>query len=102
MDAPPFSRDRLEILQLRARVVALERATLASLELVLRIRPEELRAGLEKARHRLEDDYQHPDFAADINDAAERAYLAQEVERIMRALQSEMGFPEGIQGPEEG
>jgi hypothetical protein len=83
-------------------VVALERATLASLELVLRIRPEELKAGLENARRRLDDDYQHLDFAADIAGPAERAFLAQEVERLMRALQSEMGFPEGIQGPEEG
>ena len=102
MESPALSPDRLEILHLRARVVALERATLAALELVLRIRPEELNRGLEKMRHLLEGNYKHLDFAADISNPVERTFLAQEVERLMRALQSEMGFPQGIQSDEEG
>ena len=36
--------ERIEILRLRTRIVALERAVLATLELALRIRPEELEA----------------------------------------------------------
>lgn len=102
MDVPALSPDRLEILQLRARVVALERAVLTALELGLRVRPEELEAGLEKARHLLEGNYQHLDFAGDISRPAERTFLAQEVERLMRALQSEMGFRQGMRGDEEG
>jgi hypothetical protein len=102
MDAHSLSPDRLEILHMRARIVALERATLAALELVLRIRPEELKAGLEKMRHLLEDNYQDLEFAAEITNPSERTFLAQEVERLMRALQSEMGFPHGIPAPEEG
>jgi hypothetical protein len=43
------------------------------------------------------------DFAPEPTEpAAEKAFLAQEVERLMRALQSEMGFKQGIQGPEKG
>ena len=102
MNEPGLSQDRLEILHLRARVVTLERAVLAALEMVLRIRPEELQAGLEKARHLLEGNYQHGDFAADITDSDERIFLAREVERLMRALQSEMGFRQGVRGDEEG
>jgi hypothetical protein len=102
MRSPALSKERLEILHLRARVVALERATLAALELTLRLRPEELNAGLENARHRLEGDYQHLDFAPQVTDPVERKFLAQEVERLMRALQSEMGFKEGIRSDEEG
>ena len=102
MNRSALPPDRVEILQLRARIVALEQATLAALELVLRIRPEELNTGLEKMRHLLEGNYQDLEFAADIANPVERTFLAQEVERLMRALQSEMGFPQGIQSPEEG
>jgi hypothetical protein len=49
---PTLSQARLEILQLRARILA--GATLAALELPLRLRPEELNAGFQKALHRLE------------------------------------------------
>jgi hypothetical protein len=102
MADPPLSPDRLDILRLRARVVTLERAVLAALELALRIRPEELESGLETARHLLEGNYQHLDFATDVVLPAERAFLSQEVERLMRALQAEMGFSQGIHADEEG
>jgi HAMP domain-containing protein len=102
MDGATMDPARLEILQLRARIVALERATLAALELALRIRPEELSINLEKARRRLQDSYLDNEFAAEITHSQERTFLSQEVERLMRAIQSEMGFPQGIQAPEEG
>jgi hypothetical protein len=102
MDVSTLSAARLEILRLRARVVALEKATLAALELVLRIRPEELDLLLEKSRKQLEVSYLDADFAADITQPHERAFLSSEVERQMRSLQSEMGFPQGIPSAEEG
>ena len=102
MDAAAVSKDRFEILRLRARVVTLERAVLAALELALRLRPEELNTGLELARYLLADNYLDQGFAAEITDPVERTFLAQEVERLMRALQSELGFKQGIQAPEEG
>jgi hypothetical protein len=102
MDTPALSPDRIEIIHLRARIVALERATLAALELALRIRPEDLNVELEKARRLLEGNYKDPEFAAEITHPIERMLLAQEVERLMRALQAEMGFPQGIQSIEEG
>lgn len=94
--------ERREILQLRARVVVLERATLAALELALRVRPEELDQQLEFARQRLVSDYEAESFATDVTDKAERRYLAQEVERLMRGLQSEMGFKGGVPTEENG
>ncbi len=94
--------DRREILQLRARVVVLERATLAALELALRVRPEELDQQLELARLRLVSDYAEVGFVTDVTDKAERRFLAEEVERLMRGLQSEMGFKGGIPIDESG
>jgi hypothetical protein len=93
---------RAEILSLRARIVALERATLASLELALLIRPDELKTNLEKARRSLETSYEDEDFASDVTDATERFFLAREVDRLIRAIQSEMGFAEGKAAPESG
>jgi hypothetical protein len=102
MVEPALSPDRLELLRLRARIVTLERAVLAALELALRVRPEELQVTLEKARHLLEGNYQHVDFAMDVVLPVERAFLSQEVERLMRALQAEMGFSQGIPADEDG
>lgn len=102
MDRPAIDPSRSELLQLRARVVALERAVIAALELVLRIRPEELSMNLEKARRLLELGYKDVEFAPDISDAKERRFLASEVERLMRALQAEMGFSQGIHSDENG
>jgi hypothetical protein len=89
-------------LSLRARIVALERATLAALELALLIRPDELKTNLEKARRSLEMNYDDQDFASDVTDSTERFFLAREVDRLMRAIQSEMGFSEGQPAPENG
>jgi hypothetical protein len=94
--------ENLELIRLRARVVALERCMLAALELVLRIRPEELESNLELARLRLAEAYLDPEFADDVAEPEERQRLAAEVERLMRAMQSEMGFKGGIQIPERG
>jgi hypothetical protein len=102
MDVSAISAARTEILKLRARVVTLEKATLAVLELALRIRPEELDMLLEKSRRQLELGYLDADFAADVTQPQERAFLSAEVERHMRSLQSEMGFPQGIPSAEEG
>jgi hypothetical protein len=52
-----------------------------------------------KKRVTLEGDYQHLDFAAQVTDPVERTFLGQEVERLMRALQSEMGFKQGYRNP---
>ena len=94
--------ERAELLQLRARQVAVERAALAALELALRIRPEALEIFLESARKVLSEAYLDETFAPDLTDPAERAFVAREVERLMRALQSEMDFKGGIQAPESG
>lgn len=102
MSIVPFGTERREILQLRARIVVLERATLAALELALRVRPEELDQQIEFARQRLVSDYTEENFAHDVTDSAERLFLAQEVERLMRGLQSEMGFKGGIPTSENG
>jgi hypothetical protein len=75
---------------------------LAALELVLRIRPEELKFNLELARSRLVEAYLDPTFASDVTGPEERQVLAAEVERLMRAMQSDMGFKGGIQIPEQG
>ena len=93
---------RLEILRLRARVVALERAVLATLELALRIRPDELEAFLESRRLDLSEAYLDETFAPDLEESVEREFVAKEVERLMRALQSEMDFAGGIPAPESG
>src|SRR6478672_1904527 len=95
MDMSTLNPARLETLRLRARVVALEKGVLAALELVLRIRPEELDLLLETARRRLELSYLDEDFAVDVTQLRERVFLSAEVERHMRSLQSEMGFPQG-------
>ena len=97
-----LSPERLELLRLRARLVAVERAALAALELVLRMRPEDLEIFLESRRKLLAEGYLDETFAPDLTDPAERAFVAQEVERLMRALQSEMDFTGGIQAPESG
>lgn len=103
MTAPDaIPTQRLEILALRARVVVLERMAFAALELALRVRPEELTLGIEVARSRLADEYEGIAFAPEVRDPAERRYLAQEVERLMRGLQSDLGFQGGIRTPENG
>jgi hypothetical protein len=94
--------ERAEILRLRARIVAVERAALAALELVLRIRPEELEAFLESRRLELSRSYLDKTFASDLAEPAERAFVAKEVEGLMRALQSELDFAGGISAPENG
>jgi hypothetical protein len=94
--------ERAELLRLRARIVAVERATLAALEMVLLIKPKELEAFLESRRKELSKSYLDETFATDLEDAAERAFVAGEVERLMRALQSEMDFRGGISAPESG
>ena len=102
MEQAALDPARAEILRLRARIVALERATLASLELALLIRPDELQTNLEKARRSLEMNYEDQDFASDLTDGVERFFLAREVDRLIRAIQSEMGFSEGKPAPENG
>ena len=102
MEQAALDPARAEILRLRARIVALERATLASLELALLIRPDELQTNLEKARRSLEMNYEDQDFASDVTDGVERFFLAREVDRLIRAIQSEMGFSEGKPSPESG
>ena len=102
MEQAALDPARAEILRLRARIVALERATLASLELALLIRPDELQTNLEKARRSLEMNYEDQDFASDLTDGVERFFLAREVDRLIRAIQSEMGFSEGKPSPESG
>lgn len=94
--------DREELLRLRARVVALERMAMAALELALRIRPEELQKSLELARRRLVGNYSDPEFAIDLTEPDERAYVAGEVERLMRGLQADLGFEGGIPTCENG
>src|SRR5437764_358599 len=74
----------------------------ASLELALLIRPDELQTNLEKARRSLEMNYEDQDFASDVPDGVERFFLAREVDRLIRAIQSEMGFSEGKPSPESG
>ena len=94
--------ERAELLRLRARLVAVERAALAALEISLRLRPEALEIFLESARKGLEEAYLDETFAPDLTNPAERVFVAKEVERLMRALQSEMDFKGGIQAPESG
>src|SRR3954447_13337035 len=102
MSDDKLSRERAEFLSLRARVVVTERAALAALELMLRIRPEQLTVVLEATRKGLAEGYLDETFAPDLHSPAERAFVAKEVERLMRALQDEMGFPGGIQAAESG
>jgi hypothetical protein len=97
-----ISPERAELLRLRARMVAVERAALAALEIALLIRPEALEIFLESRRKGLSEAYLDETFAPDLTDPRERAFVAQEVERLMRALQSEMGLKGGIQAPESG
>jgi hypothetical protein len=94
--------ERAEILRLRARIVAVERAALAALELALRIRPEELEAFLESRRIELSRAYLDQTFASDLEKPSERIFVAEEVERLMRALQSKMDFAGGVSAPESG
>jgi hypothetical protein len=94
--------ERAEILRLRARIVALERAVLAALEVALRIRPEELEKFLESRRLELSRGYLDEKFASDLERPAERAFVAKEVDSLMRALQSEMDFAGGVSSPESG
>lgn len=97
-----LSRERAEILNLRARIVALERAVDAALELVLMIKPKEFEAFVESRRIELSQGYLDAEFASDMTDPAEHDFLAKEVERLMRGLQSEMDFKGGISIPENG
>jgi len=92
--------ERAEILRLRARLVAVERASLAALEIALRMRPEALEVFLESARKGLSEAYLDETFAPDLNGPTERAFVAKEVERLMRALQAEMDFKGGISAVE--
>ena len=97
-----ISPERSEILHLRARIVALERAVDAALELVLMIKPKELEAFLESRRKDLSEGYLDAEFAADLSDPEEREFPVREVERLMRALQADMDFTGGISSAEEG
>ena len=97
-----ISPERRELLRLRARIVVTERAALAALETMLLIRPEQLTTILEVTRKRLAEGYLDDAFAPDLADPAERAYVAREVERLMRGLQAEMGFEGGYSQPESG
>jgi hypothetical protein len=94
--------ERAELLSLRARVVVVERAAMAALEAMLRIRPEQLTVILESTRRRLAEGYLDESFAPDLTDPAERTFVADEVERLMRGLEYEMGFEGGISSPENG
>ena len=93
---------RREILSLRARVVVLERMAIAALELALRIRPEELGSNLELARSHLAMAYEDVKFAPEIENDEQRHFLAAEVERYMRGIQADLGFPGGVVTPERG
>ena len=75
---------------------------MAALELALRIRPEELAKNIEIARAHLSANYADTSFASDILDPDERDFIAVEVERLMRGLQSDLGFKGGIQTFEDG
>jgi hypothetical protein len=97
-----LSPERAEILRLRARLVAVERAALAALEIALRVRPEALEVFLESTRKGLSEAYEDETFARDLADPRERIFVAQEVERLMRALQHDMDFKGGIRSPESG
>jgi hypothetical protein len=102
MNEDELSPVRVELLILRARIVVTECAALAALEAMLLIRPEQLTVILESTRKRLGEGYLDETFAADLHDPIERAFVAKEVERLMRALQNEMGFDGGIGAPENG
>jgi hypothetical protein len=97
-----ISPQRAEILKLRARIVALERTAMAAIELTLLVRPDVLEKFLESRRRELEMGYLDVEFAPDLADSSERVFVAEEVERLMRALQSELNFPGGISAPENG
>jgi hypothetical protein len=102
MSAAGMNPDRAELLTLRARIVVTERAALAALEAMLLIRPEQLTAILQSTRRRLAESYLDETFAPDLTDPAERIFVATEVERLMRALEWEMGFEGGVNSPENG
>jgi hypothetical protein len=102
MNDDELSPERVELLTLRARIVVAERAALAALEAMLRIRPEQLTVVLESNRKGLAEGYLDETFAPGLQSPAERTFVAKEVERLMRALQDEMGFPGGVQAPESG
>lgn len=93
---------RREILRLRARIVVLERMAMASLELVLRVRPEELGRNFEMARERLGEAYESATFAAEVENEEQRQFLAAEVERYMRGVQADLGLVGGVDTPERG
>lgn len=97
-----LSPERVEILRLRARLVALERAVDAALELVLIIKPREFEAFVESRRMELSQAYLDAEFATDLADPAERAFVAEEVERLMRGLQADMDFKGGVSMPDNG
>ena len=94
--------DRLELLRLRARVAVLERASMAALELALRIRPEELAKTIEIARKEMAQGYLDDDFAADLHGPKEREFVASEVSRIMRSIQAQLGLEGGVSAPDVG
>lgn len=96
------SPERAELLTLRARLVVTERAALAALEAMLLIRPEQLTIILESTRRRLAEGYLDETFASDLTNPAERNFVANEVERLMRGLEYEMGFEGGVSSPENG
>jgi hypothetical protein len=102
MSDDEISRERAELLTLRARIVVAQRAALAALEAMLLIRPEQLTVILEATRKGLSEGYLDETFAPDLRRPTERAFVAREVQRLMRALQNEMGFNDGVQAPETG
>jgi hypothetical protein len=102
MNDDELSPERMELLTLRARIVVVERAALAALEAMLLIRPEQLTVVLESTRKGLAEGYLDETFSSDLQRPAERVFVAKEVERLMRALQNEMGFDGGARAPESG
>lgn len=96
------SKERADYLRLRARIVALERTMLAALDITLRMRPEALEQIMESQRKLLGASYLDDAFAPDLTDQNERVIVAEEVERLMRAMQGEMNFIGGIHADETG
>ncbi|WP_127753263.1 hypothetical protein [Devosia sp. 1566] len=97
-----ISAERMELLRLRARIAVLERASMAALELALRLRPEELAQVVEVGRKEMALGYQEELFTAGLHSDAERQFVASEAERLIRSLQAQLGFPGGVSSPEVG
>jgi hypothetical protein len=97
-----ISPERAELLSLRARIVALERTVLMSIEITRQLHPEALERHMENSRKDLADAYLDETFAPDLTNHEERLFVAGKVDALMRALQSELDFRGGISTPESG